>query len=272
MHAHAILKPRPLEHLFAFLRANHQWNSDFQQRELARHLTHCTSPNQRLQTLLHVAVTTQTKPRIGKLSRFWRALAQFSPSDEHTQEEFVAFLEREGGTMRPDAGHWHRLYCALLSQPGWGRKTAALFVRTVVQLHRGRSTHHFWPDGAVATIADPDCIYLPVDKVIINIFAATGVVSRPDFDSVNKLLLASYDPEEMLVWDDLWFWGYFTQNAQGDTRTFGWNSDKFWCEPSAPKESEPQLKVLGEQFLSLIQASKHGGQPAARELPTPTEK
>lgn len=71
---------------------------------------------------------------------------------------------------------------------------------------------------------------------------------------MNKLLLGHYTPEEMLIFDDLWFWGYFTQDSRQKVRVMGWNSDKFWCQRSAPTASEARLKALAERFLTLVNA------------------
>ena len=64
----------------------------------------------------------------------------------------------------------------------------------------------------------------------------------------------------MLIWDDLWYWGFFTQRSikttngevnSGYARQFGWNKDKFWAQFSSQKKDEQKIKVLAERFLDL---------------------
>lgn len=107
-------------------------------------------------------------------------------------------------------------------------------------------------DAEVAKILRrDDKVYLPVDSVIIYIFQKIGL-HPANFLSVNKVLRALYTAEQMLVWDDLWYWGFFTQVSDGINRQCGWNQDKFWCQVTAPKAQEVQVRRLGEEFLRII--------------------
>jgi hypothetical protein len=97
-----------------------------------------------------------------------------------------------------------------------------------------------------------------VDSVITHIFQSLGL-KNANFQSVNKELLKHYSAEDILVWDDLWYWGFFTQVSSGPqgkrTRAFKWNADKFWCQPGAPKSREAEVQRLGEEFIKICRSS-----------------
>ena len=250
-------QPMPLANVFAFLRKNRRWNQEFQEQEYVRNLSHSRGSCGWLMNLLHMTVNTQSAPKLDKLGDFWRFMDQFKQSNPSTRKEFIDQLEGGINLTLGDVKTWERLFRALRAQPGWGDKTAALFVKSAIKIHRGPKELHFWSDLDVDVPIDPeDKIYLPVDAVIKHVFESTGLISRPSFRSVNCLLMDHYDPEEMLLWDDLWFWGYFTQNSQEKNRTMSWNRNKFWCQPSSPTSDESEIKILCEEFIDLIKAAK----------------
>ena len=129
-------------------------------------------------------------------------------------------------------------------------------MKSVIEVHRGPLALHFLanPEVALSLEAD-DRLYLPVDAVITDVFRALGLAS-PSFQSVNEALHESYSAEQMLVWDDLWYWGFFTQVSDGKTRKFAWNQDRFWCQASAPKAAEAEVRKLGEQFIRICQGAR----------------
>lgn len=169
--------------------------------------------------------------------------------------DFTSHLEPEPGAPPTGEGPWARLFNALAAQPGWGPKTSALFVKNAIEVHRGPEKLHFLQDASVA--AAPlmsDLVRLPVDTVITYIFQIIGL-KNANFQSVNKALLKDYSAEDFLVWDDLWYWGFFTQVTSGSAanrkRSLGWNSDKFWCQPAAPRGKEREIRRLGEEFIEI---------------------
>jgi len=217
-----------------------------------RHLSHCKTPRERLVALLDLTVNTQSQPKMGKLGPFWRSLSKLKPGQAISREYFLAFLEGDAENDHSDLCKWYRLFNALQACDGWGKKTAALFVRNVIYVHRGPKELHFWEAPTAVAVANNARIFLPVDEVIITIFKELGKTRNNGFDELNDFLSAGYGPEQMLLWDDLWFWGYFTQMGKRGERTMGWNQDKFWCQPSAPTGSEAALRLLGARFVKLV--------------------
>lgn len=236
--------------IFQFLKANHSWNDSFQKSEHQAAIGHCRSSNARLVKLLSSISNTQSAPNLTELAPFWRHIHTYTGN---TLESLIKHLELTHYPRIRAAGPWEGLFYALEAQPGWGSKTAALFVKTAIQIHRGPENLHFWTDGArLANGPIHENIYLPVDAVIIRIFDALDFERRTTFQNINRYLHETYSAEDMLIWDDLWYWGFFTQIVQNGVRNFAWNSDKFWCQASAPKAQEHLVHELGIQFIELL--------------------
>ena len=262
-----------LKLIFQFLTLHRDWNRDFQNFEYRRSLAYCASePNPekaRLHELLRGTAATQSQPRMGLLGPFWRSLHAFEANGMNSMDAFTAHLEATRSppkVMKVAAGPLERLYLALKEQSGWGAKTSALFVKNVIRIHQGPAEFHFWKDALELSRGSikNDRVYLPVDRVIEKLFSALDM-QRPTFDKINKLLHEEYNSDEVIVWDDLWYWGFFTQIVMKDEesgnistndymreRTMQWNTDKFWCQIAAEKECEQVLKDIAHDFIGLF--------------------
>lgn len=255
--------------LFKFLERNVEWNEAFQEREYARSLASCTSSRDRLVGFLHLNVSTQSGADMDELQPFWEALHAATDDQISTLTNFTQYLvqkvtkeKKSLGTRDTPDGVWEALFVALNSHFGWGIKTTALFVKATIKLHRGPKALHFWPDATreAAPVMDSR-LFLPVDRVITRIFEELGLPS-PGVSSINNGLRDVYRGEAMLIWDDLWFWGFFTQKkvtvpastnrVKGTKRILVWNPAKFWSQLSSDKDRESELEVLGEEFLTLL--------------------
>jgi hypothetical protein len=60
--------------------------------------------------------------------------------------------------------------------------------------------------------------------------------------------------KQMEIWDDLWFWGFITQNGSGDQREFVWNENKYWVIKESDKSLEMvmEIKRKATEFLDII--------------------
>lgn len=89
---------------------------------------------------------------MSKLAKFWRLFESVSSDDTSSLSSFAAALasgssnarKKSGSTERPFLNRWRALYGALRGCDGWGPKTSALFVKNVINVHRGPSKFHFW--------------------------------------------------------------------------------------------------------------------------------
>jgi hypothetical protein len=151
--------------------------------------------------------------------------------------------------------NYDSLYNGLKNQNGWGKKTAALFSKSIYHLHNGDYSENLkiW-DDVPKTIANNDSFYLPVDAVIIAIFKKIDSSINWDFDKINKTLKSKYNGSEIEVWDDLWFWGFITQNGSGNNRVFEWNENKYWVLKESDKEKLKieEIKNKCHEFLEIF--------------------
>lgn len=147
------------------------------------------------------------------------------------------------------------LFQVLENQDGWGPKTAALFVKNIYWLHNKDygSKFKIWSD-VPKKVAKEDELYLPVDAVITAIFEKMDPGQTWNFKRINKSLKEYYTCDQIEVWDDLWFWGFFTQKVVEKKRVFEWNENKYW----AMKQTDKDVVVMGEikkkakEFLMLV--------------------
>jgi hypothetical protein len=250
--------------IYKFLEKNHGWNNSLQIFWNKRTLSHCTSSRGRLRALLHSVVQTQSKPNIEKLMHFWKAFEEYKWARGLISiidlNNFLQLQLEKDGTLElkfddvADAP-LSQLFQLLKLQSGWGPKTSALFVKNVIRVHRASEAElHFLNDsldlvGKVALKREKR-LYVPVDKVIIHIFQTHVQNNTKTFDSINHYLSTSFDCEQMLIWDDLWLWGFITQNSKSQ-RVTAWNPAKFWSLQFHTKKEE-EIKCLAEKFIRII--------------------
>jgi hypothetical protein len=59
----------------------------------------------------------------------------------------------------------------------------------------------------------------------------------------------------MEVWDDLWFWGCFSQRVQKGKkdRKFEWNENKFFAHQFSDKRLEIEIKRKSAAFCKILE-------------------
>ena len=231
---------------------------------------------ERARFLLYEIFNTQTQPKLGLMAEFFQRVDKASnrtPSNRlATYADFRVFL---GLSHEQKDG----LFEALSRCKGWGHKTAALFIRNLAVIAANPElVDMFWPD--IHAVND-ERIRLPVDAVINAIFLHLRVHESDHsrriegFKDINNYLSIKLEcsSREMLIWDDLWFWGFITQRSppkkpkssatdsvQTESnekhRKYGWNTDKYWSIFTAPKDKESIVKIedLASKFLKITEA------------------
>ena len=99
-----------------------------------------------------------------------------------------------------------------------------------------------------------DKLFLPVDIVIKTIFNKLDNSKTWDFDDINEYL-NNFSNEDIILFDDLWFWGYITQKGTGENRKFvEWNNAKYWMLKESIKDEKTieEIKGKAKEFLNLI--------------------
>lgn len=248
-----IMIEKRLPAIFEFLAKHHQLSLAFQRKEWQVMLGGAGTPYERLCALLHSIVNTQSQPNLDNLAAYWEKLHKEYPSNQRpTLQSFCTFLGVGG---KPPLTN---LFEGLKEQDGWGDKTAALFVKNVINIHRSNAKHlYIFSDAKkfVRDISAEEQIYLPVDAVIEHIFFPNEPLTGRRFKPINKILhkFTGGDPEQMLVWDDLWFWGFITQQGDRKNRKIEWNASKFWALRSHVKDDVATMKKLADCFVKLVQ-------------------
>jgi len=207
-------------------------------------------PFDNLVAQLYNIANTQSQPKIDHLAVFYRKIY----SNRHKVDTLKNFIE----VLCPKENieyNYKGLYIALKSQKGWGDKTAALFTKSIFHIHSNDYPLHLkiWAD-VPKMLKTNDEFYLPVDAVIIAIFKYIQSDVNWDFRKVNKELKMHYEGNDIEIWDDLWFWGFITQNGTRDNRKMEWNLNKYWSMTESDKDPNmiAEIESKAGVFLEIL--------------------
>ena len=243
---------KSLDTIFSFLKDNRIFNHAVQSKSYHSFLAPYDSKFDRIYSLLHHIANTQSQPNLDKLSDFFQKVYE-GKKNLNSLRDFILLLNPNN----TDKFNYQALYESMISQSGWGKKTSALFTKTIYHLHNGQydSSFGIFEDAPVKIDID-EKFYLPVDAVIVAIFHKLEPTVKWDFDKVNRLLHKEYQSVEMEVWDDLWFWGFITQRGSGLDRDFVWNEQKYWALLETDKNPDNILNIKEKtiSFLSIFRS------------------
>ena len=241
---------KSLDSLFKFLEKNREFNHTVQTKSYYRFLSSYSSTQEKVYSLLHHIVNTQSRPNINRLSDFFQKIY----ANQHLLtgfRNFVEFLTEK----ECEECNYELLFNAMLKQDGWGKKTSALFTKTIYHIHSGSydQSLRIWND-APQQIDSSKKFFLPVDTVIEAIFYKLDSSEKWNFDNINSVLQQSYSSEQMEIWDDLWFWGFITQFGSGLQREHIWNEQKYWALLETDKDKIVIEKIQSKslEFLSIL--------------------
>jgi hypothetical protein len=241
---------KKLNAIFEFLNSNREHNHKLQEKFYASVLKPFDNISEKIISLLYHIANTQSQPKIDNLAKFFIELHE-NIDCLNSFQSFVEYVKPENETEN----NFKTLYLGMEKQSGWGKKTSALFVKIIFHLHNTEYSKELkiWND-VPKSIKKNDEFFLPVDAVIISIFNNLNSEIKWDFDKVNSKLKKIYKEREIEVWDDLWFWGFITQNGTGENRKFEWNVNKYWALKESDK-SKLEMKIIenkAEIFLNLM--------------------
>lgn len=239
-----------LTQIYKFLYENRHYNIELQKAYLRIALDGKTNPADKIISLFYNISNTQSQPKIDKLAKFFMEVYEDITLLE-SFEGLIYYLDRQKVSDTP----YLQIFNALKDKDGWGKKTASLFVKNIFNCHINPDYNEFkiWDD--TPAVSQKDKLYLPVDAVIISIFEKIDKQTSWNFQKINKILdESSFSQEEILQFDDLWFWGFITQHGTGANRKLVWNENKYWIlkESNKDKESIEAIKNKATQFLNLI--------------------
>lgn len=237
-----------IEKLFTFISNNREYNKALQERYYRSIILPYKDEKEKIISLLYNIANTQSQPKIDKLSEFYKSII----TEENSLKSFKEFVLK----INPNGkSNFESVYKGMLNQKGWGPKTSALISKSIFHLHNGHYSENLkiWND-VPKLIDENDSFYLPVDAVIIAIFTKLDNSIKWDFDKINKTLEKKYKGQQIEVWDDLWFWGFITQNGSGNNRVFEWNENKYWVLKESDKEKIKieEIKNKCHEFLEIF--------------------
>lgn len=238
-----------LKNIYHFLKENRKYNKLIQVSFYESAIMPYDNTFDKVYSLLFQILNSQSQLNMDKSAEFFKRIA----SKKSNLESFSNFLKAIGGTVNTPKT-FKSLFELLSKQPSWGNKTAALFVKAVYHCHIGYSKDlKFW-DDIPSELSKEDEIYLPVDAVIYFIFETLGNPCSKTFWGINKYIKENAPTSSFDIWDDLWFWGFITQQSKDKTRVLEWNENKYWNLQNAKKDSksiEDTMK-LANQFITLL--------------------
>ena len=267
---HGMLHVR-LRQIFDFLLAQRQYNAVTQHMSYVQNLRPWPDTGAKLRSLLFATAHTQTQPKLNELVHVWKGLEEQKAvfAAVTTLDQLVAAVqllekpaEQEAPPPKtrtskqpqpePILSPLNALWTSLNKAPGFGPKTAALFVKAIVDIHTQdiNTALRFLDPFPI----DPaERLRVPVDAVIRYIFQClTG--KNCNFEKINRLIVESglHSEAYPTIWDDLWFWGFITQHGGGDKRKLAPNDAKFWSILGAPKDQWAQIAATAEDFIALV--------------------
>ncbi len=238
---------RSLNKIFQFLSENHKINRDIQISGINHVIPDEMPIEGRVIRLLRSIYKTQSRPNLDAAKEFF----EWIEKEKHNLNSYKNF---KTSLINKNREHNSQtIYEALRACGGWGEKTSALFLKNLLLIkHSPRLNSKFWSDLNL----DGEKVFLPVDAVIREIFFKL-TDEKMNFKSINKLLHnRGYDNNQMIIWDDLWFWGFITQSSKikGEHRGIAWNPAKYWAIEESKKDvdSIKHIIKLAKTFIGLI--------------------
>ena len=236
-----------LSSLYEFLLENRSYNKNLQEKYYKSVVLDHSDIKGKVISLLYETANTQSQPKIDHLATFYRFIHE-KPEDLLTFKKFIKRISNK------DSNSYFDLYDGLKNHKGWGPKTSSLFVKTIFHLHNRRYDEELrlW-DDAPSDILKDDCLYLPVDTVIIKVFHEIAG-KKWSFNTINRELSKHYKGDDMEVWDDLWFWGFITQKVENNDRNVKWNPNKYWSLKYSDKDPIviDAIEEKSKIFLKLL--------------------
>jgi hypothetical protein len=251
-----------LNNIFQFLRSNAGYNQAVRELEYQKAVAGCSGVSSKVIGLVYFVLGTRAFPNLENQMAFLQKLG--NAYSLQTMEEFMAMLIEMEPRLQftevcnthgaPARVNYKTLYLCLQEQKGWGDKTAALFCKIIYDIHANYPEMAFWPDAPIE-IEDNDELYLPVDAVIKFIMRWLDNGQEWNFINTNDLIKSLWSKDDLLLWDDLWFWGFITQRGSGPTRQLAVNPGKIWSLQAIQKDEESLQALLerAEEFVQFLE-------------------
>ena len=170
------------------IKSNREHNHQLQERFYNSVLKPFDNTSEKIISLLYNIANTQSQPKIDNLAKFFIELHENIESVNSFQS-FVEYVKPKTEIEK----NFRTLYLGMEKQSGWGKKTSALFVKTIFHIHNAEYSKELkiWND-VPKTVEQNDEFFLPVDAVIISIFKKLDSSIKWDFKKINSKLKKFY--------------------------------------------------------------------------------
>ncbi|MEI7961107.1 MAG: hypothetical protein WCI04_02115 [archaeon] len=237
-----------LNRILMFLKNNSNYPEEYNRKFTLKVIGGSSSLNEKLRALFISTMSSGAGRNLtatGKSAKnFFNKTKQFG-SEKGNFKEFLQCFDKEI-TDFSDLFEYFTVK-AKKDFPHLGKKKTALFIRDLNTLNDKLFTNYAVVKGELR---------IPVDIVISimlnKIMRLSGkdiIKAERDFDLVNEFAKKAY-PENPLLIEDLWFWGYFNQTGAGHNRVIGFNEDKYYSDQCLFPQQELENKF--KEFSKLV--------------------
>lgn len=260
---------KKLKEILSFFKKNEAYNKSLQIKFALNSIGSEKGSFNKLAALLYDTINTQRTPDIDNTAEFMKKIYDNKNNLESFADFFQLIVNKQLSIFTKKEIYC-QLYKGLLTQKGWGEKTSALLIKNIYNYHYNFNTFNeleIWQD--VPTLEDDAYkLNLPVDAVIITTFNKLSPNHKPqwNFKTINRILHKEFTNEEIILFDDLWFWGFITQDSSklnneenismwDDKRKMCFNKNKYWTIKESNKDTnyiEDVKKLATEEFLKII--------------------
>jgi hypothetical protein len=227
---------RRLAALTEFLRKNRRYPKAYRRRAMKKQLYLHQSAKAKLVALFTNAIMSNAG---GALEQPGVAVRQFAKCVARLQSPMTSkqdFLECLS-VKDIDA-----LFVRLQQFPCVGQKKAALFLRDVYEAQGLRGSGQVFKDRVIESAQQ----IIPFDVVIAcvlnRLFGSTIFSSGADVERQFLALTAwahKVSPDDHMIFEDIWYWGYFCLLGGGFSREVGLNEAKIYLDDSFADRSVP---------------------------------
>ena len=243
---------RKLNSIFLFLKSSKEF-SNYERIFYYKFLFgSCDNKTERFNRLVYSVFNSSSQPN---LEHF---LSSYSILFKSWNESSGSLLKLIGVNEHVE-DPYNKLFMYLKSLKGWGDKISALFVKHIIKIHNEPSLtkYKIFNENFKISSNGNDKVYLPVDAVIIYIFSLIDISEKkitPNFEKINRFLQKKYSCEDLIIWDELWYWGFIGTKGPRNSRKLEWNRPKYFSLEGVSKVDKDikLIKSKTEEFIDLI--------------------
>jgi len=243
---------RKLNSIFLFLKNSKEF-SNIERKFYYKFLFGgCDNKTERFNRLVYSVFNSSSQPN---LDQFLDSYLILINSWKKCSGSLLKFIDVNNHVDDP----YNKLFMQLNNLKGWGPKISALFVKHIIKIHNepDLTKYKIFEESLKVSSNGRDKIYLPVDAVIEYVFSQIDKSEKkikPSFKNINHFLQQQYCAEDLIIWDELWYWGFIGTKGPRNNRKLDWNLPKYISLEGVSKTDQDieQIKTKTEEFINVI--------------------